>query len=156
MFPYTNFPLWRHCPYRDIPIEVLFSLERHSPCMVWLRLVASIKWQVSFAKEPYKRDDILPKRPVLLSILRIVATPYNHSPYRQISMQDFSLMKTLPLQRHSHRGLVPCRKTKCLDGNTLQKHSPYRLIARWNALIRETHLRTIRLIQHTAEPFASW
>ena len=27
--------------------------------MVWLRLVGSLKAQVSFAKEPYKRDDIL-------------------------------------------------------------------------------------------------
>jgi len=29
--------------------------------MGWLRLVGSLKLQVSFAKEPYKRDDILPK-----------------------------------------------------------------------------------------------
>jgi len=27
--------------------------------MRWLRLVGSVKLQVSFAKEPYKRDDIL-------------------------------------------------------------------------------------------------
>ena len=31
--------------------------------MKWLRLVGSIKSQVSFAKEPYKRDCILQKRP---------------------------------------------------------------------------------------------
>jgi len=31
--------------------------------MGWLRLVGSLKLQVSFAKEPYKRDDILQKRP---------------------------------------------------------------------------------------------
>ena len=30
--------------------------------MGWLRLVGSLKLQVSFAKEPYKRDDILQKR----------------------------------------------------------------------------------------------
>jgi len=51
----------------------------HSPKsadMAWLRLVGSIKLQVSFAKEPYKRDDILQKRPVILSILLTVATPY--------------------------------------------------------------------------------
>jgi len=39
-------------------------------------LVGSIKLQVSFAKEPYKRDDILQKRPMILSILLTVATPY--------------------------------------------------------------------------------
>ena len=44
--------------------------------MWWLMLVGSIKLQVSFAKEPHKRDAILQKRPVILSILLIVATPY--------------------------------------------------------------------------------
>jgi len=32
--------------------------------MGWLRLVGSLKLQVSFAKEPYKRDCILPNRPM--------------------------------------------------------------------------------------------
>ena len=40
-----------------------------------LRLVGSLKLQVSFAKEPYKRDYILRKRPGLLRNLLIVATP---------------------------------------------------------------------------------
>ena len=37
-----------------------------SSTMRWLWLVGSIKFQVSFAKEPYKRDDILQKRPIFL------------------------------------------------------------------------------------------
>ena len=45
--------------------------------MGWLRLVGSLKLQVSFAKEPYKRDDILQKRPIILRGLLIVATPYH-------------------------------------------------------------------------------
>ena len=44
----------------------------------WLRLVGSIKLWVSFAKEPYKRDYILQKRPVILSILLTIATSYLH------------------------------------------------------------------------------
>jgi len=44
--------------------------------MGWLRLVGSLKLQVSFAKEPYKKDNILPKRPTILRSLLIVATPY--------------------------------------------------------------------------------
>jgi len=32
--------------------------------MGWLRWVGSFKWWVSFAKQPYKRDDILQKRPI--------------------------------------------------------------------------------------------
>ena len=34
------------------------------------------KLQVSFAKEPYERGNILQKRPIILSILLTVATPY--------------------------------------------------------------------------------
>jgi len=41
-----------------------------------LRLVASLKLQVSLAKEPYKRDYILQKRPMILRSLLIVATSY--------------------------------------------------------------------------------
>ena len=44
--------------------------------MRWLRLVGSLKLQVSFAEEPYKRDYILQKRPIILRSLLIVATPY--------------------------------------------------------------------------------
>ena len=43
----------------------------------WLRLVGSLKLQVSFAKKTYKRDYILQKRPALLRSLPIVATPYS-------------------------------------------------------------------------------
>jgi len=41
-----------------------------------LRLVGSLKLYVSFAKESYKRNDILQKRPIILRSLLIVATPY--------------------------------------------------------------------------------
>ena len=50
--------------------------KSESYTMGWLRLVGSLNLQVSFAKEPYKRDDILQKRPVILRSLLIVATPY--------------------------------------------------------------------------------
>jgi len=43
--------------------------------MGWLRLKGSFKLKVCFAKEPYQRDDILQKRPVILRSLLIVATP---------------------------------------------------------------------------------
>jgi len=55
--------------------------DRHSICVTGS---APVPWgdsaqdtiQVSFAKETYKRDNILQKRPILLSILLTVATPY--------------------------------------------------------------------------------
>ena len=43
-----------------------------------LRLVGSLKVGVFFAKEPYKRDDILQKRTIIFRSLIIVATPYNN------------------------------------------------------------------------------
>jgi len=43
--------------------------------MGWLRVVGSLKLHVSFAKEPYKRDDILQKRPIIFRSLLIVAIP---------------------------------------------------------------------------------
>jgi len=45
--------------------------------MGWLWLVGSIQLYVPFAKEPYKRDYILQKRPIISSILLTVATPYH-------------------------------------------------------------------------------
>ena len=44
--------------------------------MGWLRLVGSLKLQVFFAKQPYKRVCILQKRHIILRSLLIVATPY--------------------------------------------------------------------------------
>jgi len=49
-----------------------------SSSMGWLRLVGSLKWSVSFAKEPNKKDDILQKRPVILRSLQVAATPYHN------------------------------------------------------------------------------
>jgi len=34
----------------------------------WLQCVGALKLEVSFAKEPYKRDDILQKRPIIFSV----------------------------------------------------------------------------------------
>ena len=67
----------------------------HETCMCamgWLWSVGSIKFYVSCAKEPYKRDDILQKRPIILSILPTVATPLQcireHTPERLIRSLD--------------------------------------------------------------------
>ena len=44
--------------------------------MGWLWLVGSLKSEVSFAKEPCKRDDILQKRLIISRSLLVEATPY--------------------------------------------------------------------------------
>ena len=45
--------------------------------MGWLRLVGSLELWVSFAKDFYKRDYILQKRPIILRSLQIIANPYH-------------------------------------------------------------------------------
>jgi len=52
--------------------EVAYSLA----IMGWLSFVGPLKIQVSFAKEPYKRDLYSATRPMFLRSLLIVATPY--------------------------------------------------------------------------------
>jgi len=58
--------------------------------MGWLRLVGSLKLEVSTVKEPYKRDYILQKRPVILRSLHIVATPHEiqKRPIKETSFRE--------------------------------------------------------------------
>jgi len=77
------------------------TCQRVKTGMGWLWLVGSIKLQVSFAKEPYKRDGILQKRPLVYSILLTVATPY---------VWAMSLMNT-PL--HTWMNSFTCIKESC-------------------------------------------
>jgi len=56
-------------PQRRMPLSLASN-------MGWLRIVGSLKLLASFAKEAYKTDYILQKRPVILRSLLIVATPY--------------------------------------------------------------------------------
>jgi len=55
---------WRDCP--------TVYLESVNESTQWLRWVGSIKSYVSFAKEPYKREYILQKRPIVWRSLLIV------------------------------------------------------------------------------------
>ena len=58
--------------YTYVSIHAHIYLYIH---MGWLRLVSSLKLQVSFVKELYKRDYILQKRPIILRSLLNEATP---------------------------------------------------------------------------------
>jgi len=53
----------------------LHALRDAHSSMRWRWLVGSIELWVSFAKETYKRDYILQKRPIILSMLLLEATP---------------------------------------------------------------------------------
>ena len=63
--------------YENTQSTMHTHIQNTYPHMGWLRLSGSLKSQVSFAKEPYKRDDNLQKKPMILSSLLIVATPYS-------------------------------------------------------------------------------
>jgi len=77
--------------------------------MGWLQLVGSIKLKVSFAKEPYKRDYILQKRPITLSILLSVATPYIKINFVEVPQMP---------QRHRIQTIVCSVKNKLLERGT--------------------------------------
>jgi len=52
---------------RHIPMWGRFKRRGHTDDIQMMHfLVSSLKLQVSFAKEPYKIDDILQKRPIIL------------------------------------------------------------------------------------------
>jgi len=69
----TRMPFSPHFAVSYISTPCLLPL--HQCHMGWLRLVGSLKFQISFAKGTYKRDDILQKKPIILRSLLIVATP---------------------------------------------------------------------------------
>ena len=54
-----------HSPSLWIPPDVDECARMCQTHMGWLRLVGSLNLHVSFAQEPYKRDDILQKRPII-------------------------------------------------------------------------------------------
>jgi len=58
-----------------VDVSCLINISSTYASMGWLWLEGSMKLQVALAIEPYKRDDILPKIPMILSILLTVATP---------------------------------------------------------------------------------
>ena len=91
----------------------------------WLRLVRSLKLQISFAKEPYKRDDILQN--IILRILLIEATPQHTT----ISIADFS---TTLLERPGG-GLLKSQMYR----NILQKSAIYG-VATISKLLQSTGL----------------
>jgi len=64
--------------------------------MGWLWWVDPLKLQVSFAKEPYKRDDILQKRPVISRSQLIVATPYPFVLRRCLTCISIRFLRCIP------------------------------------------------------------
>ena len=94
--------------------------------------------QVSFAKEPYKRDDILQKRPVILRSLLIVATPYVSVDQRQAALPA--------LHTATHCNKLQHTATHC---NTLQHSATHYVPAMCLSISTKQHFQHYTR-QHTA------
>ena len=81
----------------------------------WFWSVGSIKSKVSFAKEPYKTDDILQKRPVILSIPLTAATPYAN--FSSLS-SAWCVRVCVCIQTHTH----PHASTMCTTQGASRVH----------------------------------
>jgi len=55
--------------------EICLMQQVRAGGMGWIRLVGSLKLLFPFAKEPYKRDYVLQKKPIISRSLLMVATP---------------------------------------------------------------------------------
>ena len=87
--------------YKYIHKCVYICMYTQDIYMGWLQLVGSLKLQVSFAKEPCKRDYILQKRPVILRSLLIVATPQALGPHahtHELERKYRSLLQKSPIK----------------------------------------------------------
>ena len=101
IFLTTSLCVWsRRCPNSSLKNN---SPVPHHHIMGWLWLVGSIKLQVSFEKEPYKKDDILQKRPIIL--------------WRHCQESSCAVLRVQCYQCHGNTAHVHCHQ--CL-GNTAQ------------------------------------
>jgi len=78
---------------REASMDVTYAqCIMHVHCYGVATISSLLKFLVFFAKVPYKRDHILPKRPVILRSLIIVATPYNQctSPSNGCDIQSWA------------------------------------------------------------------
>jgi len=75
--------------------DVVDLLAFHVFDMGWPRIVGALKSQVSFAKEPYKRDYILQKRPISFRSLPIVAVRYHELACYMFACYMFNIVHLL-------------------------------------------------------------
>jgi len=114
----------RHIRMHDMTHSYAWSWHVHAWDMTqmgWLRLVGSIKLLVSFAKEPYKRNDILQKRPIILSILLSEATTYREESAYNIVYSTQPLLEERALQYASMWGNITRIWTSHVTPNSVSR-----------------------------------
>ena len=91
--------------------------------------------QVSFAKEPYKRDDILQKRPMILRSLLIVATPcefpqQHHNTWRVVPYSLNRVVNEILCTRPQNLACALGSYVSDITIHTSHRNSPHLLFAR--------------------------
>jgi len=71
---------------RTVRFQRMLVLSSCGATMRWLQLVGCSELYVSFATEPYQRDDILQKRPIILRSLLIGATLSSHCDQKRLCL----------------------------------------------------------------------
>ena len=82
MYAYMRMYLGSRFPSLSFPLHFILCI--HTIPMGWLRLVGSLKSQVSFAEYRLFYRALLQKRPMILRSLPIVATPYAYMHIRHL------------------------------------------------------------------------
>jgi len=119
---HTNMQTYIHT-YIHANIQTCIHICIHAYVdMGWLWLIGSIKFQVSFAKEPYKTDDILQKRPMILSILLTVATPYIQT-YIQIWLTTAGTRYILTIHTYVHADFITTAATRYIQAIHTHTHT---------------------------------
>ena len=76
-------------------IAYLFFSFFHMTHIAHPSIVGSFKLYMSFAKEPYKRDYILQKRPINFLLVRTLRTPFEYTAYEVATISGLLKIKGL-------------------------------------------------------------
>jgi len=130
MFMHTYLSQKHICSHTDMHFHTFVEYYTWNGRLVlwsmgWLRLVGSLKLKVYFAKEPNKRDDFLPKRPVIWRSLLIVSTPYTYMPHlarldRALSGMCAHGMTCLYILYHKAARLEDMNRCVCIFGRAMR------------------------------------
>jgi len=110
------------------------TCTRGTPTMEWLRLVGSLKLQISFVKEPCKRDYILYKRPTILRSLLILATPYQI--YLRVDMMVGSLKLQVSFVKEPYKRDYILQKRPIILRSLLIVATPYHTWFFWEEYLQ--------------------
>jgi len=110
------YPKWRNTLFNRMLQVKKSSIQS---CMGWLRLVGSLKLQVSFAEYSLFYRAVLQKRPIILRSLQVVATPYHQPRDHYVLFRNLQVEECpIPLFHKSRNSLLIRAVPEILQGIT--------------------------------------